>query len=33
MNLLNRNKKNNGNQQKTRHEASKSPTVFTTALM
>ena len=32
LNLSNRNKKNNGNQQKTRLEASKPPTVFTTAL-
>ena len=32
LNLSSRNKKNNGNQQKTRLEASKPPTVFTTAL-
>ena len=32
MNLSNRNKKNNRNQQKTRLEARKTPAVFTTAL-
>ena len=32
LNLSNRNEKNNGNQQKTRLEASKPPTMFTTAL-
>ena len=33
LNLSNRNKKNNCNQQKTRLEATKPPTVFTTALI